>query len=156
MCSSYTGAVREKIFVNSMGDLFHEEVPPDFIARVGDIMGRADWHLFQIVTRRDGQMRELLSGELRRMADLQNVAYGVSVEDRRYRLPRVRSLQGTRQASGSYRCAERVLPRRGPGDAGVTRQRFQPLFFPDGIAFDGKRLYSNRRNRTNLQLLAAD
>jgi protein gp37 len=84
-----------KIFVNSMSDLFHEEVPADFIAHVGDIMRRADWHIFQVLTKRDGRMRELLSGELRWMAELQNVAYGVSVEDRRYGLPPIHSLQET-------------------------------------------------------------
>src|SRR5262249_15322716 len=84
-----------KIFVNSMSDLFHEDVPAQFIARVGDVMRRADWHVFQVLTKRDGRMRELLSGELRWMADLQNVAYGVSVEDRRYGLPRIQSLQDT-------------------------------------------------------------
>jgi protein gp37 len=78
-----------------MSDLFHDEVPTDFIARVGDIMRRADWHVFQVLTKREERLRELLSGELRWMADLQNVAYGVSVEDRRYGLPRIRSLQDT-------------------------------------------------------------
>ena len=84
-----------KIFVNSMSDLFHEGVSAEFIARVGDVMRRADWHVFQVLTKRDGRMRELLSRELRWMADLQNVAYGVSVEDRRYGLPRIQSLQNT-------------------------------------------------------------
>ena len=55
--------------------------------------------------------------------------------------------------------AERVLPRA--ADLWVQasleqRQRFQQLFFPDGIAFDGNRLCWNRRNRTGLQLLAGD
>src|SRR5690349_24537345 len=38
-----------KIFVNSMSDLFHEDVPTEFIARVGQIMQRADWHIFQVL-----------------------------------------------------------------------------------------------------------
>src|SRR5688572_1905744 len=59
-----------KIFVNSMSDLFHEDVPADYIARVGDVMRRADWHLFQVLTKRDDRLRELLRGELRWMADL--------------------------------------------------------------------------------------
>jgi protein gp37 len=84
-----------KIFVNSMSDLFHEDVPADFIERVGDVMRRADWHIFQILTKRNTRMRDLLSGQLRWMADLPNVAFGVSVEDRRYGLPRIRSLQDT-------------------------------------------------------------
>ena len=45
------------IFVNSMSDLFHEDVPADYIARVGDVMRRADWHLFQVLTKRDERLR---------------------------------------------------------------------------------------------------
>ena len=54
-----------KIFVNSMSDLFHEDVPADYIARVGDVMRQADWHVFQVLTKRDKRLRELLQGELR-------------------------------------------------------------------------------------------
>jgi protein gp37 len=84
-----------KIFVNSMSDLFHEEVPRDYIARVGDVMRRADWHIFQVLTKRHERLRALLSNELHWMSDLPHVAFGVSVEDRRYGLPRIRALQDT-------------------------------------------------------------
>jgi hypothetical protein len=58
-----------------------------------------------------------------------------------------------------FTTSKRVLPRA--GDLWVQasldqRQRFQQLFFPDGIAFDGNRFCSNRRNRTGLQLLAGN
>src|SRR3954454_14245296 len=49
-----------RIFVNSMSDLFHEEVPDEFIARVFTTMRRADHHTFQILTKRPGRMRDLL------------------------------------------------------------------------------------------------
>jgi len=84
-----------KIFVNSMSDLFHEEIPLEYIARVGEVMRQASWHLFQVLTKRHDRMRALLTSELRWMSDLPNVAYGVSVEDQRYGLPRLRALQGT-------------------------------------------------------------
>jgi protein gp37 len=84
-----------KIFVNSMSDLFHEEIPTEYIAKVGDIMRSAWWHLFQVLTKRHDRMRVLLSGELGWMGDLPNVAYGVSVEDRRYGHPRLRALRQT-------------------------------------------------------------
>ena len=51
----------QTIFVNSMSDLFHEKVPTDFIARVFDVMCRADWHRFQILTKRSARLRELAS-----------------------------------------------------------------------------------------------
>jgi protein gp37 len=44
-------------------------------------MRRADWHVFQVLTKRDERLRELLRGELGWMADLEHVAFGVSVED---------------------------------------------------------------------------
>src|SRR2546423_432995 len=40
------------IFVNSMSDLFHKQVPVTFIQKVFDVMRRADWHCFQILTKR--------------------------------------------------------------------------------------------------------
>lgn len=69
------------VFVNSMSDLFHPEVPDDFIARVFDTMKAADQHTFQILTKRPQR--------LARMAEQlpwpSNVWMGVSVENARYR-----------------------------------------------------------------------
>ncbi len=47
------------IFVNSMSDLFHEDVPVDFILRVFDVMQQSHWHLFQVLTKRSGRLAEL-------------------------------------------------------------------------------------------------
>lgn len=47
------------IFVNSMSDLFHERIPAEEICRVFEVMGRADWHRFQVLTKRSGRLREL-------------------------------------------------------------------------------------------------
>jgi protein gp37 len=104
-----------KIFVNSMSDLFHEHVPPDYIARVGDVMRRADWHVFQVLTKRDERLRELLRGHLRWMSDLDHVAFGVSVEDHRYGLPRIRSLRDT-PARIRFLSVEPLLADLGPLD----------------------------------------
>src|SRR4030042_4615497 len=51
----------QTIFVNSMSDLFHEDIPVEYILRVFDIMHRADWHCFQILTKRSERMLELSS-----------------------------------------------------------------------------------------------
>ena len=48
------------IFVNSMSDLFHKEIPKDFIDRVFDTMERAHWHIFQVLTKRSSLMRDFL------------------------------------------------------------------------------------------------
>ena len=81
------------IFVNSMSDLFHKEVPKEFIGKVFDTMERADWHTFQVLTKRSERMRDLLSGRLRFAAQQDHIWWGVSVEDRRYGLPRIEHLQ---------------------------------------------------------------
>lgn len=84
-----------RIFVNSMSDLFHEGVPESYIRQVGDVMRRADWHTYQVLTKRAARMQRLLSGSLRWMGELPNVWFGVSVEDRAYGLPRVHTLRQT-------------------------------------------------------------
>lgn len=68
------------IFVNSMSDLFHEDVPDDYIRRVFEIMQKAHWHRFQVLTKRAGRLREL-SPEL---PWPENVWAGVSVESQGY------------------------------------------------------------------------
>ncbi len=47
------------IFVNSMSDLFHEEVPADYIRSVFETIERADWHIFQVLTKRADRLRKL-------------------------------------------------------------------------------------------------
>ncbi|HEY2062380.1 MAG TPA: DUF5131 family protein, partial [Amycolatopsis sp.] len=50
-----------RIFVNSMGDLFHDQVPDDFIIGVFAVMAQAHWHTFQLLTKRHSRMRSPLS-----------------------------------------------------------------------------------------------
>ena len=69
-----------RIFVNSMSDLFHEAVPPDYIQRAFDVMTTASWHVFQILTKRAHRLAELAP----RLPWPQNVWQGVSVENARY------------------------------------------------------------------------
>ena len=49
----------QMIFVNSMSDLFHEDVPTEFILRTFDVMQRAPWHIFQVLTKRSERLLEL-------------------------------------------------------------------------------------------------
>jgi protein gp37 len=48
-----------RIFVNSMSDLFHEDIPEDYIRRVFEVMEQADWHIFQVLTKRHERLAEL-------------------------------------------------------------------------------------------------
>ena len=56
------------IFVNSMSDLFHKEVPRTFIDQVFDTMEKADWHVFQVLTKRSSLMRSYLKRRYRDVA----------------------------------------------------------------------------------------
>lgn len=49
----------QRIFVNSMSDLFHKKVPTEFILRLFDVMNKADWHQYQILTKRSERLAEL-------------------------------------------------------------------------------------------------
>jgi protein gp37 len=79
-----------RVFVNSMSDLFHEDVPAPYIKQVFDVMGRASWHQFQVLTKRSDRLLKL-SPELRWH---ENVWMGVSVENDDY-LYRVNHLRAT-------------------------------------------------------------
>ena len=69
-----------KVFVNSMSDLFHEDVPLEFIQKVFGIMRRASWHLFQVLTKRSQRLLELNQ----EIDWPPNVWMGVSVENQDY------------------------------------------------------------------------
>jgi protein gp37 len=81
------------IFVNSMSDLFHADVPDDYIVAVARVMALARWHTFQVLTKRSERLRELLGGKLAFAARLPHIWWGVSVEDRRYGLARIQHLR---------------------------------------------------------------
>ena len=81
------------VFVNSMSDLFHEQVPSEYVGRVIETMRRADWHIFQVLTKRASRMRELLISQFPEALKLTNVWWGVSVEDRKHGVPRIAELQ---------------------------------------------------------------
>ena len=80
----------QMIFVNSMSDLFHENVPLAYILRVFEIMEKADWHKFQVLTKRSSRLLELNS----KISWPKNVWMGVSVENDEYKY-RIEHLQNT-------------------------------------------------------------
>jgi protein gp37 len=81
------------VFVNSMSDLFHEAVPDDYIVRVATVMMTANWHTYQILTKRSERLRDMLNGRLRFATESAHIWWGVSVEDVRYGLPRIDHLR---------------------------------------------------------------
>ncbi len=74
-----------RIFVNSMSDLFHKDVPASFVDQVFDVMWRANWHSFQVLTKRSGRMNDYLWQRFSELPDFGklpgHVWFGVSVED---------------------------------------------------------------------------
>ena len=88
------------VFVNSMSDLFQDGVPDDYIEAVCRVMAMARWHTFQVLTKRSSRLRELLNGRLKFAAEQHHIWWGVSVEDRKYGLPRIADL---RKASARVR-----------------------------------------------------
>src|SRR5579872_708473 len=81
------------VFVNSMSDLFHSDVPDDYIVSVAEVMKAASWHTFQVLTKRSERMRNLLNSKLQFAAHSAHIWWGVSVENRKYGLPRIEHLR---------------------------------------------------------------
>lgn len=88
----------KKIFVNSMSDLFHEEVPDEYIEKVCRVMLAANWHTYQVLTKRADRMTTLLRGKLRTAAKASHIWWGVSVENRKYGLRRIAKLRAAKTA----------------------------------------------------------
>jgi len=88
------------IFVNSMSDLFHKDVPEDYVEAVCRTMERANWHTYQVLTKRSSRLRNMLQTRLQFTASLPHIWWGVSVEDRDHGLPRIEHL---RQAPAAVR-----------------------------------------------------
>lgn len=85
-----------KVFVNSMSDLFHEDVPDAYIEEVCRVMQIANWHTYQVLTKRADRMASLLRGRLRGAAQASHIWWGVSAEDRRHGLPRIAKLKSAK------------------------------------------------------------
>ena len=81
-----------RIFVNSMSDLFHKDVPWEYVDAVFAVMERASWHVFQVLTKRSSLMRNYLRGRYGSSTVPSHIWCGVSVEDRDA-LVRIRHLQ---------------------------------------------------------------
>jgi protein gp37 len=103
------------IFVNSMSDLFHEDVSDDYIERVVSVMIRANWHVYQVLTKRSERMRRLLETKLRPHAASYHIWWGVSVEDRKYGVPRIDHLRKS-PAAVRFLSIEPLLEDVGPLD----------------------------------------
>jgi len=81
----------KRIFVNSMSDLFHKDVPFDFVDEVWNVMMEADWHTYQILTKRPERMAEHIDS--RKILNPPHIWLGTSVENAWVKT-RIKILQG--------------------------------------------------------------
>src|ERR1700683_2348875 len=100
------------IFVNSMSDLFHHKVPDEYIVSVAKVMCAANWHTYQVLTKRSAPMRDLLQGKLKFAADQSHIWWGVSVENQKHGLPRIDHLRNS-GASVKFLSVEPLLEELG-------------------------------------------
>lgn len=84
-----------RIFVNSMSDLFQRGVDDEYIERVFEVMNRAPQHTYQVLTKRADRMRAFCQEAPRELVRQPHIWLGVSVEDRKYGLPRIDELRAT-------------------------------------------------------------
>jgi len=90
-------ALRKKpttYFVNSMSDLFHEEVPDEYIEKVLEVCRMTPHHTYQVLTKRSDRLESFF----RRRNCPSNVWLGVSVEDKKYGVPRIAHLRKVKAA----------------------------------------------------------
>lgn len=100
LCEPLLWRKPKMVFANSMSDLFHSAVPHTYIELVAKVMSCANWHTFQVLTKRASRLRRLLNSELAFAANERHIWWGVSVEDRRFGVPRIAELQ---QATAAVR-----------------------------------------------------
>src|SRR5262249_18624682 len=81
------------IFVNSMSDLFQVDVPDAYVLEVANVMAAANWHTYQVLTKRSERMAAMLSTTLQEFARQPHIWWGVSVEDRKHGVPRIDHLR---------------------------------------------------------------
>ncbi|HRJ77307.1 MAG TPA: phage Gp37/Gp68 family protein [Planctomycetota bacterium] len=84
-----------RVFVNSMSDLFQDGVPDEFIANVCATMVAANWHVFQLLTKRSERLRDYMIRRFPEARLHKHIWLGVSVEDRKYGIPRISHLKDT-------------------------------------------------------------
>jgi protein gp37 len=76
-----------------MSDLFHPDVSDDYIENVCRVMLAANWHTYQVLTKRAERMSQLLQTKLRKAAEASHIWWGVSVENKAHGLPRIDQLR---------------------------------------------------------------
>jgi protein gp37 len=85
------------IFVNSMSDLFHKQIPYGYLSTVFEAMENADWHIYQVLTKRSSLLRKFINVRYSTRKAPQHMWFGVSVENEQA-VSRIPHLQATNAA----------------------------------------------------------
>ena len=94
-----------------MSDLFQDAVPDEYITAVAKVMLHANWHTYQVLTKRADRLERLLKTTLREAGTAPNIWWGVSVEDKKYGVPRIEQLRRA-PANVRFLSIEPLLERR--------------------------------------------
>ncbi len=103
----------KRVFVNSMSDLFQDRVPRSYIDLVTEVMCASQWHVYQVLTKRSERLKEVLSSYPPSIVGRSHIWWGVSVEDRRFGLPRIEHLRAA-PAAVRFLSIEPLLEDLGP------------------------------------------
>jgi len=122
------------IFVNSMSDLFHKDIPRAHVAAVFDAMEKADWHIYQVLTKRSSLLQKFVNDRYRDSAAPAHMWFGVSVEHEQA-TSRIVHLQkasaAVRQALSRQHslgdCRRREWPWRATDETGMGDRYSQPV-----------------------------
>jgi protein gp37 len=115
LLAPFSWARSRRVFVNSMSDLFQDGVSSEYVRQVFDVMASADWHIYQLLTKRANRLRTLTEEMPTQIVRRNHIWLGVSVEDRKYGLPRVEALRQT-PAKVRFLSIEPLLEDLGPID----------------------------------------
>jgi len=89
-----------RIFVDSMSDFFHHHASTEYLRDIAQVMLKADWHIYQVLTKRSKRMMKVLNNDedtiMRKAAEAPHIWWGVTAAEQEYGLPRIRNLQQTR------------------------------------------------------------
>ena len=102
--------VPKRYFVNSMSDLFHAKVPDDFITAVFDVMEKADWHQFQVLTKRPERMAEFTTKRYAKRKPPAQIWLGASTENQETFDERHKHLRNTKAAVRWLSCEPLLGP----------------------------------------------
>ncbi|MCE9610346.1 MAG: phage Gp37/Gp68 family protein [Chthoniobacter sp.] len=111
--------VPKRFFVNSMSDLFHNQVPDDFIKAVFEVMKKAHWHHFQVLTKRPKRMTEFTTKYFTKETPPPNIWLGTSTENQEAFDERIGWLRKTRAAVRWLSCEPLVGPIRFDSAEGI-------------------------------------